>query len=108
MATSFKNYLVPNIGITATTVYLPTASGIQSTAIGLTLANTLTTSITASVTLVSAGVTVYIVKNSPIPAGNALSLLGDGKIIIEANDYIQVQSSAASSIDALISVVEVI
>jgi hypothetical protein len=108
MATSLKNYLTANIGVTATTVYNPTAAGIQSTVIGLTLANTVTSPITASVTVTSGATTVYIIKNTSIPSGNSLSILGDGKFIVEQNDVVQVISSAATSVDVLLSVVEVV
>jgi hypothetical protein len=76
--------------------------------IGLTLANTVTSSITASVTVTSGATTVYIIKNTIIPVGNALSALGDGKIVVEQNDVVQVVSSVASSLDVLLSVVEVV
>ena len=108
MATSFKNYPVANIGVTATTIYNPTATGIQSTVIGLTLANTTTVSVNTSVTLTSGGTTVYLIKNTTIPPKNSLSVLRDSKFIVEQNDIIQVQSSVASSIDALLSAVEIV
>jgi hypothetical protein len=108
MTTALKNHLTANVGTTATTVYNPTTSGIQSTVIGLTLANTTTSPITASVTVTSGATTVYIIKNTSIPSGNSLSILGDGKFIVEQNDVVQVVSSAASSVDVLLSVVEVV
>jgi hypothetical protein len=108
MPTTLKNYPVANIGVTATTVYNPTTAGIQSTVIGLTLANTTALAITASATLTSGATTVYIIKDTSIPAGNSLSILGDGKFIVEANDIVQVRSSSATSVDALLSVVEVV
>jgi hypothetical protein len=108
MATALKNYLTASVGTTATTVYNPTTAGIQSTVIGLTLANTVTSPITASVTVTSGATTVYIIKNTSIPSGNSLSILGDGKFVVEQNDVVQVVSSAATSVDVLISVVEVV
>jgi hypothetical protein len=51
---------------------------------------------------------VYIIKNTNIPSGNSLSILGDGKFIVEQNDVVQVVSSVASSVDVLLSVVEVV
>lgn len=108
MATTLKNYLTPNVGVTQTSVYNPTAAGVQSTVIGMTLANTTTSSVQASVLLISGGTTVYIVKGTTIPAGNSLNMLGDSKFIVEQNDDMQVISSAASSIDVLLSVVEVV
>jgi hypothetical protein len=108
MATNLKNYLTPNVGISATPVYNPTATGIQSTVIGLTLANTTTAPISVSVTVTSGVTTVYIIKNTVIPSGNSLSALGDGKFIVEQNDIVQVVSSTASSVDVMLSVVEVV
>ena len=108
MATALKNYPTASVGTTATTVYNPTTAGIQATVIGLTLANTSTSSITASVTVTSGATTVYIIKNTSIPSGNSLSILGDGKFVVEQNDVVQVVSSAASSVDVLLSVVEVV
>ena len=108
MATSLKNYISANIGTTATTVFNPTTAGQQSTIIGLSLANVSAQSINASVTLTSGATTVYIIKNTSIPSGNALSILKDSKIIVEQNDIIQVVSSIASSLDVVISTVEVV
>jgi uncharacterized protein (DUF697 family) len=96
------------VGTSATSVYNPTTAGIQATAVGMTLANTTTSSVTASVTLTSGATTVYIIKNTTIPAGNSLSILGDGKFIVEQNDDVKVISSASSSVDVLLSVVEVV
>ena len=108
MPTTLKNYLTPDVGASAATVYNPTTAGIQSTVIGLTLANTTTSSVNASVTITSGATTVFIVKNTAVPAGNSLSILGDGKFIVEQNDVVQVISSAANSIDVVLSVVEVV
>lgn len=107
MANTFKNYLTANVGTTATTV-LTGASGAQTTVIGMTVANTTTSSVTASVTLTSGATTVYLVKNASVPAGGALVPIGgDQKVVVEASDVIQVQSSASSSLDVIVSVLEI-
>jgi len=108
MAINYNNYPTAGVGVTATTVYSPTTTGIQSTVIGLTLANTLTVPVTVSVTLVSGAVTIYIIKNATIPVGNALNVVDNGRLIVKRNDYLQVQSSLASSIDVHVSAVEVV
>lgn len=51
---------------------------------------------------------MFLIKNTSIPAGNSLSILGDGKFVVEQNDVVQVVSSAATSVDVLVSVVEVV
>ena len=108
MTTTLKNYLTSNVGTSSTTIYNPTTAGIQATVIGLTLANTTTSPVNASVTITSGATTVFIVKNTAVPAGNSLSVLGDGKFIVEQNDVVQVISSAANSIDVVLSTVEVV
>tara|TARA_R110000803_G_scaffold176747_3_gene239159 strand:- start:346 stop:564 length:219 start_codon:yes stop_codon:yes gene_type:complete len=69
--------------------------------IGCNLANRTASSITVDVQ--AAG--VYIIKDAPIPAGSALSVL-DGKIILETTDTVIVTSNTASSCDVLVSVLE--
>lgn len=108
MTTTLKSYLTANVGLTATTVYNPTSAGIQSTVIGMTLANTTSSSVTANVTLTSGSTTVYLIKNVVLPSGNTLSVLGDGKFIVNEDDLVRVQSSAASSVDVIVSTVEVV
>ena len=51
MANAFKNYLAVGVGTSANAVYSPVASGIQSTVIGMTIANVNTVPIYASVIL---------------------------------------------------------
>ncbi len=109
MATTyFKNFLANNIGTTAVTVYNPTDTGIQSTLIGMTLANVSTQSVTVSASILSGANTVYIIKNAVIPTGNTLNLLDANKIIIQQGNSVQIQSSTSNSVDAILSVIEVL
>jgi len=107
MPNTFKNYLTANVGTTATTA-LTGASGAQTTVIGMTVANTTTSNVTASVTLTSGSTTVFLVRNATIPVGGSLVPVGgDQKVVVEASDVIQVQSSASSSLDVIVSVLEI-
>lgn len=108
MATTLKNYLTANVGVTSTTVYNPTTAGIQSTVIGFLLTNTTAANVTTSITLISGSTTVYLVKNLNLITSNTFDLLGGSKLILEQNDELKVISSAASSIDVTLSVVEVV
>ena len=47
----------------------------------------------------------YIIKAVPIPVASSLSVL-DGKIIMETTETLRVTSSAASSADVILSVLE--
>ena len=100
MANTFKNYTGASIGTSPSTVYTVPAST-TSVIIGLNLANRTTSSVTVDVQLGS----TYIVKAAPVPSGSALSVL-DGKIIAETTETIVVTSDTASSIDAIVSVLE--
>jgi hypothetical protein len=92
---------------TLSTVYNPTTSGVQATLIGLLLANTTTSTVTASVTLVNSGATVTtnIVNNVNIPTGTALDVVQSAKIVIPANYSLKVVSSG--TVDVTVSAVEV-
>lgn len=100
MANVFKNYTSASVGTTPVTVYTVPAST-TSVTIGLTVANTISTDITVDVQVAG----VYVVKDAPIPAGSALSVL-DGKIILETTDTVVVTSSDATSADVILSVLE--
>lgn len=106
MASTFKNAVVANIGTSATTVY--TAPALTTTTIiGLSTANVSGTSITVDITLVKGGTTVYLAKNVPLPYGSAfVAIGGDQKVVLETGNYIQVKSTAATSIDVIVSVLE--
>lgn len=107
MAINNKNYITTAIGTSNTSVYNPTTAGIQSTVIGLNVANILTTPVTVSVTLGVSGSNAYLIRNTLIPAGNALNLLESNKLIVGQNNTLYVSSNTASSVDVTVSVIEV-
>lgn len=107
MANTFKNYFSKNVGTSAATVFTG-ASATQSTVIGLTVSNTTTSAITADVYVTSSGVDYYIVKNASIPVGASLVAVGgDQKLVVETADVVKVVSSAATSADVILSVLEI-
>ena len=100
MANTFKNYTSASVGTGATTTYTVPAST-TSVMIGCNLSNTSASQVTVDVQVAG----IYLVKGAPIPAGSALSVL-DGKIILETTDTVVVTSSAATSCDVIVSVLE--
>ena len=120
MANDFKRFAVNNVntstGASATTVYtVPAGAGssaLESIIIGITLANTTTAGITASVFLDnnSGSNDVHIVKNATIPAGSSLEVMAGNKLVVQnsgsAGDVIRVSAGTASACDATISVLE--
>jgi len=107
MANTFKSYMVRGQG-TSEALVVTVASGAQTVAVGINLANLLSTQITASVYIERGGSNVdyHIVKDAPIPAQSALSVL-DGKVILMAADKLYVKSNTNSSLDAILSVLEI-
>ena len=104
MAITYQNTLTASV-TASTTVYSPTATGVQVTLIGLLIANTTTSTVTATILLTSGATTVNIVKNVVIPSGTSLDVVQSAKIVIERNDVLAV--SATGAVDITVSSIEV-
>jgi thioredoxin reductase len=107
MANTFKSYTQRNIGTSTTTVYTVPASTV-AVVIGCNLSNLTGDQINADLTLRKSGGTddVYIVRNLPIPNGSAYEFNAGNKIVLQTGDAIKVKSDTATSIDAILSVLE--
>lgn len=107
MPNTFKNNVVTAVGTTMVNAYVCPAAT-QTTAIGMTIANLNTNAITANIVLHTAGSNVHILKNCTIPPGGALVPIGgDQKLVLEAGDFLHVNTSIASSADVIVSVLEI-
>ncbi len=105
MATNtFKRAVNANIGTTLETVHTATTTTVV---IGLTLSNVTGSSITASVQLVTGTESPYIIKNIPIPTGSSVEIMGGNKTVLHNGDIVKVSGSAATSVDATISYMEI-
>jgi hypothetical protein len=109
MANTFTRKTSQNIGATATQIGAYTVPSATTTiAIGLTCTNTTGSAITANVYLANATANTYIVANAPISSGASLIPIGgDQKIVMITGDKMYVQSSAATSIDVILSIMEI-
>lgn len=108
MANTFKSNVAINILTAGNTVYTCPAAT-QTTLIGMTLSNkSNTTTVTANVFLTRSAVDYSIISNASIPSGSSLVPVGgDQKIVLEAGDSIKVTTSTASSVDAIVSLLEI-
>ena len=110
MANNFYVKTEASVGSTLTQVatYTPGA-GVETTIIGLTVANIETSQIQVDVKLVtSVGDDVYLIKAAPVPVGSSLVVVGgDQKVVLNAGDYIQVYSDTAASADVAMSILEI-
>lgn len=107
MANAFKNYFLKNANTVSQNVYAA-GTGVQATLIGMTVANITNAPISANVTITAGGTEYFMVKNATIATGGALVPIGgDQKVVLEAGDYLRVQTSAADSADVILSVLEI-
>jgi hypothetical protein len=107
MANTFKNQFSKAVGTSASTVYTcPSAT--QTTIIGMTIGNIISSPITVDVYVTSSATDYYIVKGATVPVGGSLVPIGgDQKLVLEAADILKVVSSAASSADVIASLLEI-
>ena len=109
MANTFLCETDASIGTSPASVFT-CPSSTQSTIIGLSIANRVTSQILVDVQLDASGRTsgaedsVYLVKAAPIPVGSSLVVVGgDQKVVMEPGDVIKVTSDTASSADVVVS-----
>jgi hypothetical protein len=109
MANSFKRKLSRSIGTSLTAVGSYTVgSSTEVTIIGLDVANRTASQVLVDVTLNDGSNDTYLIYQAPIPSGGSLALIGgDQKVVLETNDSIKVKSDTASSVDAVMSILEI-
>jgi hypothetical protein len=104
---AFKSSVTPNIGTSGSpSTITPTVSaGTTATLVGLSLANTTGSNVTASTKLnKSGGGSAFLVKDATILPGGALVVVGgDQKVVVETGDTVTAYASAGSSVDAIVS-----
>ena len=108
MANNFKVKKSQSIGITATKIgSYDAAVSSEVIVTGLLLSNRIGSAITVDVDHYDGATATYIVKDAPIPVGGTLTI-GDGqRMVLEPGDSIRVTSSDASSVDAVMSILEI-
>ena len=108
MANAFKNRTLRAVGTSPVDVGAVVASSTETTLIGMTLANVTSGVISVTATLLDGSNTTHIVKDAPIPTGGSLILLGgDQKVVLMTGDKIIITSNTASSVDVIMSFLEI-
>lgn len=109
MANNFTRGGTRDIGTTFMSVGATVPNSTKVVVFGLSLANVTTSPVTVSVVITTVlDVDIYLVKDAPVPVGGSLIMIGsDQKVILVTGDRIRVKSSAAASIDAVISYMEI-
>ncbi len=108
MANTFKNKVYDGANTSANAIMsvYTVPSSTTTVVIGLTLANTASSQITADIKL-SAGSTIFLAKDIPIPAGSSFEYMAGNKIIMEAGHTLKVASNTADSLDTTMSIMEI-
>jgi hypothetical protein len=109
MANTFKRKLSRNVGTSLTNVGGYTvASSTQTTVIGLTVSNTTASQVLVDATVYDATNDYYLIKQAPVPSGGSIVIVGgDQKVVLETGDSVRVKSDTASSIDIVMSILEI-
>ena len=113
MANTFKNKTSKGVGTSLTQIGSYTvAASTQTTVIGLSVSNITGSSVDVDVQLSSnAGSDtndIRIVKGVPIPSGSTVVLIGGAqKLVMETGNLLKIKSSAASSLDVVMSILEI-
>jgi hypothetical protein len=97
------SYVVKNVSTSGST--LTTVAGGATIAItSLIVANTSSSPITCDVYITRSAVNYYIIETATVPVGGSLEVIGGNRVVLIASDALVVVASAASSADAIASV----
>ena len=107
MANTFKLKTKANVGVTTSDVYaVPTET--TTVVIGVTLANTSSSSINVGVGITRASTDdVKLMKNVPIPQGSSFEFMGGNKVVLEATDTFTAESDVNNSLDVALTIMEI-
>jgi len=108
MANNFKRYTSNSIGTSLATVYtVPSSPTTTSVVIGGIVSNVTANTVNVTVTATTSSTVINLIgEDTPLPAGTALSFI-DGKVVLETGDIVKIKSSAATSVDAHLSIMEI-
>jgi len=109
MANTFNRKLSRNVGTSLTAVGSYTVPAATKTVVvGLVLANVSASSINVEASINDGTNDHFIIKNAPVSAGGSLVIVGGNqKIVLNTSDSIKVKSDTASSLDAIMSIMEI-
>lgn len=107
MANVFTSYMNKDVGTSAVNV-LTVGASTQTTVIGMSAANTSASPVTVSAYVTRSAVDYYLIKSATVPVGSSLVIVGgDQKVVLVTGDTLKVVSSAAASIDSVVSVLNI-
>jgi len=111
MANNFKLKTKPSL-TTSLATYYTVPSSTTTVVLGISLANTSNSSVTADIQIISdtsdteTNANTYLGKGLPIPSGGTLEIMQGNKLVLQASDAIKAKASAGSAVDLLVSIME--
>lgn len=107
MANTFKRKLSSSVGNVNVAVGSYTVST-TTVVVGLTVCNTTGSAVSADVYIHDGVNDIWVSNAAPIPGGGTLVVVGgDQKIVLETGDTVQVKSDTTSSLDVVMSIMEI-
>ena len=109
MANTFKLKSAANLTTSLATKYT-VPSSTTAVVLSISFANTSNASKTVDIQIISdtdSNANAYLGKSLPVPAGGTLEIMQGNKLVLETTDAIKARASAGSSVDILISVMEI-
>ena len=109
MANVFETFASASLGTALTAVGSHTCAGSTTeTVIGLTVSNRTASAVKVDITYHNGSTDFFIVKDAPVASGGALTPIGgDQKIVLTTGDSITVFEVTASSVDAVMSMLQI-
>lgn len=109
MANAFKRKLSRNVGTSEVTIGGYTVgAGVETTIIGLTVANVRDDDIKIDVYINDGTNNTHLVKQAQVlEEGTIVIVGGDAKVILEPGDSVRIKSDYATSADVVMSILEI-
>ena len=109
MANTFKNASLVSVNHAALATLYTCPSATTGIILGLALTNKTDNSVNATVQLTdtSASITPLLLNEVTIPANTTLEVFAGQKYVLEAGDILKVQASAATSLDAVLGLMQI-
>ena len=109
MANTFKNASLVSVNHAALATLYTCPSATTAIILGLALTNKTDNSVTVSVQLTdsSASITPLLLNEVTVPANTTLEVFAGQKYVLEAADILKVQAGTATSIDAVLGLMQI-
>lgn len=108
MASTFKVKRSSSIGTTLTSIgSYAVGANVGAVVIGLTVSNITESQVFTNIVINNGITDHYLIRNAVVPAQGTLLVIGGGqKVILQTGDAIKVNSTASSSVDVIMNIME--